>query len=325
MSQKQINGGCENFSMLNIEVRTTSDLMSIALHAEHEAVRRYIRLAEAMRSYGNQEAASIFERMVEEEQAHEDLIEEWAKLEGVELRTDIGPVVWKDPQVPTDYDNEAVNPEYSTPYRALAFAVHNEERAFHFYVYVAATTDNESVREYAETLAREELGHASLLRAMRRRAWHEEQEAGHEEPDIDPAIIHTLADLLAIAASAEHCLADNLTALVDKHPELAAFGTATHSVLADTEARLNTAGTPGKDVARAIESIENYKRKTAAMQDDPDALQHRLRSDCDRCFAFYDAVVTHASDEAVMLAAQQRSASMLERIGLLQDAIKTES
>jgi len=49
-----------------------------------------------------------------------------------------------------------------------------------------------------------------------------------------------------------------------------------------------------------------------------------LRSDSDRCFAFYDAVVTHASDETVMLAAQKLSESMLERIGLLQDTSKAE-
>ena len=60
------------------------------------------------------------------------------------------------------------------------------------------------------------------------------------------------------------------------------------------------------------------------MNDDADALQQRLRLDSDRCFAFYDAVVTHAKDEAVMLAAQKLSESMLERIGLLRDSIKTE-
>lgn len=325
MSQKHIEGCCENISMLNIEVRTTSDLMSIALHAEHEAVRRYARLAEAMHRHGNQEAASMFERMIEEEQGHEDMIKEWAKLEGVELRTDIGPVTWEDPQVPTDYDSEAIDPEYSTPYRALAFAVHNEERAFHFYVYVAATTDDETVREHAETLAREELGHASLLRAMRRRAWRAEQQTGRDEPDIEPHLVHTLADLLSVAVSANHCLIDNVDALTDSHPELGLFRAATHSILIDTETRLKSAGKPGEDVARAIESIENYRRKIASISADQDALQQRLRSDSDRCFAFYDAVVTHASDESVMLAAQKLSESMLERIGLLRDTIKTES
>jgi len=227
--------------------------------------------------------------------------------------------------VPTNYDDEAVDPEHSSPYRALAFAVHNEERAFRFYIYVAATTNDETVREHAETLAREELGHASLLRAMRRKAWREEQQTGRDEPDIEPHLIQTLADLLSVAASANHCLLDNVEALADSHPELGLFRAATYSTLLDTETRLKTAGRPGEDVARAIESIENYRRKIASMNDDPDALQQRLHVDSDRCFAFYDTVVTHTSDETVMLAAQKLSESMLERIGLLRDTIKTES
>jgi len=297
--------------------------MSIALYAEHETIRRYIRLAEAMHNYGNQETASLFERMVEEEQEHERLIEEWAKLEGIKLRTDIGPVKWEDPQVPTDYDSDAVDPAHSTPYRALAFAVHNEERAFHFYTYVAATADDETVREYAETLAREELGHAALLRAMRRRAWRAEREAGHEEPDVAPTIIHTLADLLAVASSAERCLADNLAALANNHPGLEKIRKAARVMLEGIEAQLKSAGNPGENAVKAIESIENYKSKTAAESDDPNALLQRLRADSDRCFAFYDAVVTHAKDEAVMLAAQKLSESVLERIDLLRDSIKT--
>ena len=297
--------------------------MSIALYAEHEAIRRYIRLAEAMHNYGNQETASLFERMVEEEQEHERLIEEWAKLEGIKLRTDIGPVKWEDPQVPTDYDSDAVDPAHSTPYRALAFAVHHEERAFLVDTYVAATADDETGREYAETLAREELGHAALLRAMRRRAWRAEREAGHEEPDVAPTIIHTLADLLAVASSAERCLADNLAALANNHPGLEKIRKAARVMLEGIEAQLKSAGNPGENAVKAIESIENYKSKTAAESDDPDALLQRLRADSDRCFAFYDAVVTHAKDEAVMLAAQKLSESVLERIDLLRDTVKT--
>ena len=310
--------------MLITDVQTAGDLMSIALCAEQEAIRRYTRLAESMHSYGNQEAASLFERMVEEEQEHERLIEEWAKLEGIQLRPEIGPVKWKDPLVPTDYDSEAVDPAHSTPYRALAFAVHNEEIAFRFYTHVAATAHDEAVREYAETLAREELGHAALLRAMRRRAWRAEREAGREEPHIEPASIHTLADLLAVASSAEHCLADDMAALADSNPKVEKVREVGRVILADIEARLKTVGNPGEDAVRAIESIDNYKRKVASPIDDPDALLQRLRSDSDRCFAFYDAVVMHAQDEVVMLEAQKLSASVLDRIGLLRDSINTE-
>jgi len=310
--------------MLTSDVQTTGDLMSIAMYAEHEAIRRYTRLAATMRSYGNQETAALFERMIREEQEHERLISEWAQLEGIQLRNDIGPVKWEDPQVPTDYDSDAVDPAHSTPYRALAFAVHNEERAFHFYTQVAATAENATVREYAETLAREELGHAALLRAMRRRAWRTEREAGYEEPQIDPAIIHTLADLLAVAGSAERCLADRLDALSDCHSGLEKIRQAASAMLTGIETQLASAGEPGMETARAIESIENYKNDTAAKDTTPDALLKRLRSDSDRCFAFYDAVVTHAMDEAVMLAAQKLSESVLERIDLLRDATNTE-
>ena len=309
--------------MLTRDVRTPGDLMSVALYAEREAVRRYTRLAEAMRRYGNEDAALLFERMIREEREHERLIEEWVQLEGIEVRTDIGPVTWEDPQVPTDYDSDAVDPAHSTPYRALAFAVHNEERAFHFYAEVAANAEDDTLREYAETLAREELGHAALLRAMRRRAWREETERGqphHEEPDINPAIIHTLADLYAVASSAEHCLADHLAALADHYPELEKAGQSVSAVLSDIRARLDDGDTPGEDVARAVASIERYKKQLAGEDRDPDALLERLRSDTDRCFAFYDVVVTHACDEAVMLAAQQLSESVLERIDLLRDA-----
>ncbi len=310
---------CETPDMLTSDIQTASDLMSIALYAEREAVKRYTHLTEAMRSYGNQEAALLFERMIKEEQEHKRLIEEWARLEGIQLRDDIGPVKWEDPQVLTNYDSDAIDPAHSTPYRALAFAVHNEERAFHFYTHVAATADDKTVREYAETLAREELGHAALLRAMRRRAWRAEEETVHEEPDINPAIIHTPADLLAVAGSAERCLADNLDALADSYPGLKKVSKATRAMLTDIEARLNSAGEPGEDAARAIESIENYKRNITEKADTPDALLQRLRSDTDRCFAFYDTVVTHARDETVMLVAQKLSESVLERIDLLRD------
>ncbi len=304
--------------MLSTDVKTTSELMSIALQAEHEAVRRYKHLATAMREAGNAEAASLFERMVEEESGHENLIEEWARLEGVELRDDIGPVVWQDPQVSTQYDGEAIDPLHSTPYRALAFAVHNEERAFRFYTHVAATAEDPSVREYAEILAQEELGHAALLRAMRRRAWHAEQNRESEVPDIDPGAVRTLADLLTIARSAEHCLAENLAALGETHPELTSAEQAMRDVLAQIEADMAQTGEPGEKARKAIQAIEDYRQRNSVAPHDAEALLERLSTDSDRCFAFYDAVVSQAKDEQVMLAAQKLSESILDRISLLQ-------
>jgi len=310
--------------MLTTNVQTTSDLMSIAWQAEHETVKRYTRLAEAMRRQGNLEVTALFDRMIEEERRHEELIEEWAELEGVQLRKDIGPIVWEDPQVSTDYDAEAVDPLHSTPYRALAFAVHNEERAFRFYIRIAASTEDETLREYAEILAQEELGHAALLRAMRRRAWHAEQDAHHEDPDIDPAVIQTLGDLLAVARCAEYCLAANLSAIGKTDPGLDKLGDTIRQTLVDIEAKLKNADPPGSAAASAVQAIEDYKTKIGAEDNAPDVQMKRLRTDMDRCFAFYDAVVAHAKDEAVMLAAQKLSESVLIQIGILHSVLKSE-
>jgi len=306
--------------MLSIDVKTTAELLSIALAAERMATARYTRLAAAMHEYGNPEAAALFERMIEEERGHEQVIEEWAKLEGVSLSNDIGRISWEDPQVRTDYDGDAVDPAHSTPYRALAFAVHNEERAFHFYAHVAATSDDSTLCAFAETLAREELGHAALLRSMRRRAWHAERESGLEEPNIDPAIIHSCADLLAIASSAEHCLASYLNILSASHPDLAAAHEHTLGVIADTDAQLHAVGSPNEDAVDAVAAITSHKQQHSALSNDPAALLKRLRVDSDRCFTLYDTVATQAEDEGLMLTAQALSEYALERIGLLRES-----
>lgn len=307
--------------MLSANVRSTAELMSIALCAEHEAVRRYRELAAQMHSYGNDEAADLFERMVDEEQEHERLIEEWAKVEGIQLTADIGPIVWEDPQVATDYDNEATDPVHSTPYRALAFAAHNEDRAFRYYTHVAANAANENVREYAEILAREELGHAALLRSMRRRAWHAERKGGREEPYIDPASVHSLADLLAVAASMEQCLAEASAALSDNYPALEAVTADIQQSLADIAAKRQSAGAPGPGINATVDAAKACAARTAASRNDAVTTLRQLCSDSDRCFAFYDFVVMHTKDETVLQAAQRLSESALIHIGTLRDTL----
>lgn len=73
--------------------------------------------------------------------------------EGIEENSDIEPIHWSVPHVSTTYNEEAHNPFFSTPYKVLAFAVHNEEIAFHFYTHLATNSENKKVRQYAERLA----------------------------------------------------------------------------------------------------------------------------------------------------------------------------
>ena len=64
----------------------------------------------------------------------------------------------------------------TTAYRALAMAVRNEERAFAFWSYVAAYSEDSEIKQAAEAMAHEELAHVSTLRKERRRAYHKERE-----------------------------------------------------------------------------------------------------------------------------------------------------
>ena len=194
--------------MLSTKVKTTRDLMSIALQAEREAIRRYSQLASSMREAGNESAAALFERMVTEEQKHERLLLTWMAKESIAVNPDIDPIRWRDPQVSTTYNDEARDPHYSTPYKALAFDVNNEENAFRFYTHVAAESDNEVVRKYAEILAREELGHVALFRAERRLAFHSERDINPAEAAPDPRPIQNEIELLATAISIDRYLAE---------------------------------------------------------------------------------------------------------------------
>ncbi len=312
--------------MLSTNVKSTSDLMSIALQAEREAIRRYTELGTAMRDAGNESAAVLFERMVAEEQEHERLLLEWMAQENIQENSDIPEVKWSDPNISTTYNDEARDPYQSSPYRALAFAVHNEEIAFRFYTHVAAESEDETVRNYAEVLAREELGHAALLRAERRRAYHAEREADMVEPRLDPAVVHNEADLLAIAIHIDNFLVAEMDCFIDRGAEIEALVNATRIQISSNEEALRDAGEqddqlPGDDIASKLSEIDSYNRYLENTINTPDTRLQRLCACCDRSFTFYDAVVETAEDEKVMLAAQALTSSALDRIGILKQVL----
>jgi rubrerythrin len=312
--------------MLSTNVKTTGDLMSIALQAEREAIRRYSQLSARMREVGNVSAAALFERMVIEEQEHERLLLEWMARESIDENPDIGPISWSDPQVATTYNDEARNPHRSTPYKALAFAVHNEEIAFRFYTHVAAESDNEVVCKYAEILAREELGHAALLRAERRRAYHAERDTGSLEPVLDPRTVHNEADLLAAAIHIDRNLADTMSLITADSPLLLSLARETKQQISDNENALgslaqNSNQLPGEDICTKLEQLKSYAAQMEKKSSNPDSNLQQLSFLFDRSFAFFDAIVESAADESIMLAAQKLTASALDRIGVLQQAL----
>jgi len=312
--------------VFSTNVKTTSDLMSIALQAEREAIRRYSELTTHMHEAENKSAAALFERMVAEEQEHERLLLEWMAQEGIDENPDIGPVRWRDPNISTTYDEEARDPYQSSPYRALAFAVHNEEIAFRFYTHVAAESENEAVRKYAEILAREELGHAALLRAERRRAYHDERRDNKVEPILDARIIHNEDDLLTVAIHIDRYLLGSMERVVEDSERSGAGVNQTISSLIDVtrqqisgnEKKLSGQSATSEDTAGMLEKLESYNVALDEQADDLDSEVKRLWSCCDRSFAFYDAIVANATDENIMLAAQQLTGAALDRIGVIK-------
>jgi rubrerythrin len=313
-------------NMLPGKVKTTAGLMSIALQAERQTTLRYSQLAESMRAVGNESAAALFERMVVEERQHEHLLLEWMARESIAEVPGIGPVHWRDPLVATHYDDEARDPHFSTPYKALAFAVNNEENAFRFYTQVAAEADNASLRECAEALAREELEHAELFRAERRRAYHVERDSTIARSMADPNAIQNEAELLATAIRIDHYFADTLDPLSTGSPQLIALAREARQQISTNEGLLRDLSVNAVQLADDIITLilpqpdfthSNDRRDISTA----DSKLQQLRICCDRSFVFYDAIVEAATNEAIMLAAQTLASVALDRTGAIQQFI----
>ena len=147
------------------------EIMATAHALEDAAVQCYRKLAAAMRAVAHEDVAQVFDDLTAEEELHVLSVEKMTRtlLHGVPAAA---AVRWVLPE--TFGAEEAGPPALLTPYKALSIAVRAEERAFAFWSYVAAGATVEPVRTLAETMARQELLHASKLRVARRRAYHAE-------------------------------------------------------------------------------------------------------------------------------------------------------
>jgi rubrerythrin len=174
-------------------ISSVEELMALAEAQERRAAARYDQLAGRMDRFGSPETAALFRRLADMEREHVEALSDWgdSALPQGEVPDDLGEG--------TATDSDEV-PASLTPYRALAIAVRNEERAFSLLTYVAAHAESSDIRVRAEALALEELQHVALLRAQRRKAFHDERHdaQGHER-DIE-AGARSLAGLRMVAA-----------------------------------------------------------------------------------------------------------------------------
>ena len=151
-------------------VVSMDDLAGVAFAVEQEAIRRFLLLAEEMSSRGQDETAAMFQRLARETQRQVDNLKEWAIQAGEPVPAGAESGQRLPPEIAASWEDIRTS-SLLTPYRALAVAVANEERAFAFFSYVAAQADDPLVGKEAERLARRKLEHAALLRTWRRLAY----------------------------------------------------------------------------------------------------------------------------------------------------------
>ncbi len=159
------------------DLRSLDELFALASAMEQEAATKYAELAAEMQHQNKFDLAAVFTQLAAAERDHVDSVTRWSQsCRG--KAPDPALVRWEAPETfDVESSAEIRTSRLMTPYRALSMAVRNEERAFAFWSYLAAFSEDAEIKKAAEAMAREELGHVSILRKERRRAYHRERGA----------------------------------------------------------------------------------------------------------------------------------------------------
>ena len=162
-------------------LKSIDELFALAHAMEQEAANKYEALAQDMRGQGKDDLAEVFTRLAAAEREHVDSVTQWSQSRRGKM-PDPALVRWEAPEtLDPEAAAEVKSSRLMTPYRALAMAVRNEERAFAFWSYLAAYSHDSEVKKASEAMAKEELGHVATLRKERRRAYHQAHERSSAE------------------------------------------------------------------------------------------------------------------------------------------------
>jgi len=280
------------------EVPDRATLFARARGMERESAQRYGELAEAMQRVGNTGVAAVFRRLEREELKHDEAIVGWAEAELGDIPA--AEHAWET-EVPDSDPLEGADPYLLTPYRALSIAVHNEERAFAHYSYVAANAADADTRRLAEELAAEELEHAAILRRERRKAYHQDKERFDRRIAWDPRRLN-LSSLSRLAQFASALEAE----LARRHADFArsareAGDDATADALADVS--------EGARRAQAEFGVTPERLELAPLRGEADGDAFRwLRAaleDLDLAYEFYMRAAETAADGDTLATAQR--------------------
>lgn len=183
-----------------VSVNTMDELLALAYAMEQEAASGYSELSCRMRKEGRPDLAGVFDRLATEERQHVDNVTHWShQVSGKEPEQ--SQISWQVSDIFDDEGAGTIAPELLNGYRAFSMAVRNEERAFVFWTYMAARAPTNELREAAETMAREELGHVATLRRERRLAFHKQRTASRRTDFAWDEMELRLSEQLEVAAA----------------------------------------------------------------------------------------------------------------------------
>ncbi len=176
-------------------IRDLPELYATALHQAELAARRYGALA-AHPGKNLEALRPVFEALTARENIRINAIKkDCIEACGAPPDMDRLPATFMD-VVPAQELADISQSSLSTPYTAWALAVRHRRRAFIYWTYVAALTKHPPVSLAAESLAREALVDANLLRRERRLAWQDEHKIGVEnnlgEKNASAALLESL-------------------------------------------------------------------------------------------------------------------------------------
>lgn len=269
-------------------IRSMAEFFALAHAMELDAATRYTEIARQLRQQDEGALADVFDGLAETERGHIREVDQWAEHQGTEADSD---APWPIPDTFDAPPTDVAQSRLMTPYKALAFAVRHEERAFAFWTYVAAHAERSDIKQAAEHMALEELGHVSLLRAERRKAFH----AGRREMQ---AVGDGPVTLAALAAS-ERRVADLVTC---------------HPAEKELTAALADAARAAAEKLDALSARSPDPFMTPAL---PADRSDDLVSICEHLAEAYLRLAEVARQEGVVDVAQQLGAAAIYRLGML--------
>lgn len=280
--------------------KTIDELVAAAREIELSAARRYREYA-SQADMSNPELAILFRRLAREEDKHGITVMSLAENAG--LRPDATTV-----ETGSSATSSAETPSMISGhiYRILSEAVDREVEAFEIYTTIAATSKDKQLCLYAEDLAREELGHAALLRALRRRYYPDYLEKMRQRFPFNPAVATTRQEFLECSLQLEECLAHQLRILDEQGINI---GRCFDVSLANLK-YLNECVQYSHDRRREPEdncSVEIDRSNPVAS----------VLELCDTIFEYYDQSILQSSDQDIMRDAIHLASQSLELMNRL--------